>query len=67
MSTIHIKQLIGILIIVTTPENLQSDLEAKISTTILKVLQSVQGQDVENLKQSLDKSVQQLSSRENLT
>lgn len=63
MSTINIKQLIGNLIIVTTPENLQSDLEAKVSVSLLKVLQSVQGQGLESSEQSLDKSGQQQSSR----
>lgn len=61
MHTIHINQLIGNLIIVTTPENLQVDLESKITSTILKVIQSVQGQDLENPIQNLDKCSQQSS------
>ena len=64
MSTINIKQLIGNLIIVTAPENLHSDLEAKVSATLLKALQSVQGQAVESPKQNSDKCLQQLSNRE---
>lgn len=61
MHTIHINQLIGNLIIVTTPENLQVDLESKITSTILKAIQSVQGQGLENPIQNLDKCSQQSS------
>lgn len=61
MHTIRINQLIGNLIIVTTPENLQVDLESKITSTILKVIQSVQDQGLENPIQNSDKCSQQSS------
>ena len=48
MNTINIKQLIGNLIIVTTPECLNADLEAKVSEALLNVLQSANFQEPDN-------------------
>ena len=61
MSTINIniKCLIGNVIVVTTPENASQDLEAKITTTILKAIQHLQVQYLDHQESNSDKSDQQ--------
>ena len=56
MINVNIKQLIGNLIVVTTPETLEQDLEAKISAVVLRVIQSVQVQDLGHAESNSDKS-----------
>lgn len=55
MLTVNIHQLVGNIIIVTTPENLEADLEAKVSATLLKTLQILKAQGLETPEQNPDK------------
>lgn len=66
MTTINIKQLVGTMIVITTEDMLESNIEAKLSATLLKVVQSAQNQHEENLIESSGKSEQQQSSPQNL-
>ncbi len=56
MISINITNLIGNLIIVTTPENANQDLETKILATVAKAVQHLQVLNLENQAQGSDKS-----------